>query len=213
MRIVNPEVRFTTAPPTTEQLYALIETAGRICYKSEPKEGDTPEAFIRRRIAQGHEALIEHSSISLTFICDRGVSHELVRHRLFSFCQESTRFCNYGLDKFGKELSVIKPCYLEEGSAMYRIWKRACETAEIAYFDLLNEGATAQEARAVLPNSLKTEVVVTGNVREWRHFFNLRKFGKAGTPHPQMVEVADKAWDLVYPMYPALFEDLFPVAG
>lgn len=210
MRIVEPEVHFTTDPIPTEAMYQTIETAGRICYKSEPKEGDTPEAFIRRRIAQKHEALLEHGSISLTFICDRGVSHELVRHRLFSFCQESTRYCNYSLGKLGQEITVIQPCFFKKDSPEYVAWKSIIEEIEEAYMTLLDAGRSPQEARSILPNSLKTEVVVTGNPREWRHFFNLRKFGKAGTPHPSMVQVADMAWDLVEPMYPALFDDLIP---
>lgn len=210
MRIIQPSVQFTQDPATTEAMYGLIEKAGRTCYKSEPKEGDTTEAFIRRRIAQKHEALLEHGSISMTFICDRGVSHELVRHRLFSFCQESTRYCNYSLEKFGQEITFIEPLFFQEGTAVYDLWRETLEQVEEAYLLMLDNGCSPQEARSVLPHSLKTEIVVTGNIREWRHFFNLRKFGRAGAPHPQVKQVADMAWDLAYGLYPALFEDLLP---
>lgn len=206
MKIIDPSVGFNGEPLTTEQMYGLIESAARVCYQSEPREGDRPGDFIRRHL--NHEAILEHGFISLVFTCDRGVTHEMVRHRLFSFCQESTRYCNYSQDKFGNEITVIKPLFFEEGSEMYHNWLKACSFAEGTYFSLLSSGASPQEARSVLPNSLKTTIVVSGNPREWRHFFNLRKFGRTGAPHPQMKQVADMAWYLVYRMYPALFEDL-----
>ena len=125
-------------------------------------------------IKRGHEAVLEHCSFTVKFVCDRGVSHEIVRHRLASYCQESTRYCNYGKDQFGSEITVIEPCYLNENTFAYDEWKEACRRAETAYFNLLNWGLSPQEARAVLPNSLKTEVVMTANIREWRHFLRLR---------------------------------------
>lgn len=134
--------------------------------------------------------MIEHGAISLRFVCDRGVTHELVRHRLFSFCQESTRYCNYSNGKFGGEITVILPVFFDTGmgtasnSLVYEEWKIACERAERSYLKLLEMGASPQEARSVLPNSTKATIVVTGNIREWRHFFSLRKFGFGGTPHP-----------------------------
>ena len=131
-----------------------------------------------------------HLDKTLLFVCDRGVSHEIVRHRVASFCQESTRYCNYSKGRFGGEISVIKPLYLDEGTPGYRIWEHGCESAETAYFDLLDCGCSPQEARAVLPNSLKTEVIMTANIQEWQHFIGLRTSSAA---HPQMREVATQA--------------------
>lgn len=135
-----------------------------------------------------------HGWKSIKFICDRGVSHEIVRHRDASFAQESTRYCNYAKDKFGKEITVIKPCYLRDGSddsneemVAWGIWTRAIESSEKAYFEMLDAGCSPQEARAVLPNSLKTEVIMTARNYEWGHFFGLRCDKPA---HPQMRELA-----------------------
>ena len=133
-----------------------------------------------------------HEDVSVKFICDRGISHEIVRHRPASFCQESTRYCNYSKDGFGGEITVIKPMSFDCSDSPYRIWKRSCENAETAYFDLLDEGCTPQEARDVLPNSLKTELIMTAPLMEWCHFFNLRMSPAA---HPQMQEVASYAYD------------------
>lgn len=139
-----------------------------------------------------------HLYLTAHFICDRGVSHELVRHRPASFAQESTRYCNYQLDKFCNEITVIKPCFFEQWdkelgyrceTMKYGLWARSCEAAEKTYFELLKEGATPQEARSVLPNSLKTEIVMTCNLAEWQHVINLRYHGTTGAPHPQMLEI------------------------
>lgn len=160
---------------------------------------------MRGIIKRGHEAVLEHASFSVKFVCDRGVSHELVRHRLASYCQESTRYCNYSKDGFGNEITVIKPLYLDAHSHGYAIWRRSCATAETAYFDLLDYGCSPQEARAVLPNSLKTEVYMTADLREWRHFFKLRT-GPAA--HPQMREVALLALQQAKAAVPVIFDDI-----
>lgn len=131
-----------------------------------------------------------HQNVTVKFICDRGVSHEMVRHRVASFAQESTRYCNYSNDKFGGEITVIRPSWCEEGSTEYSIWVTGCDRAESSYFDLLLAGCTPQEARSVLPNSLKTEIIVTMNLNDWDHFFDLRC---AATAHPDMREVAKMA--------------------
>lgn len=133
-----------------------------------------------------------HEDISVKFICDRGVTHEIVRHRPASFCQESTRYCNYRNGKFGGEITVIKPCFFKENSTRYLNWFVACESAETAYNAILEDGGTPQEARDVLPNSLKTELIMTAPLMEWCHFFNLRMSPAA---HPQMREVASYAYD------------------
>lgn len=205
MKIIEPSVELINAP-SYETLMATIEAAGRTCYKSEDKitEGSA-EKFIRGIIKRGHEAVIEHGSLSVRFICDRGVSHEIVRHRIAAYCQESTRYCNYANDQFNGEITVIKPIFFGVDTPVYRIWKRCCETAEIAYLDLLNEGCSPQEARSVLPNSLKTEVVMTADIREWRHFIKLRNSPAA---HPQMREVAGMLAVLFKDNYPVFFEDI-----
>lgn len=212
MKIVNashevilPYRDWKTAHDT---ILRMIEKAGRTCYKSEDKI--TPESaskFVRNIIKHGHEAMLEHASLTVRFIVDRGVSHELVRHRVASFAQESTRYCNYSQDKFGNEITVVRPLWLKDGLAKY-LWETACENAEESYFSLLAEGWTPEEARTVLPNSLKTEVVMTANMREWRHFFRLRALGETGKPHPQMAEVALSLLSDLQIHLPELFEDL-----
>ena len=179
-----------TDPAVTDGMLLKLDRIGRTCYKSEASD-DTVAAgkFVRKLIEHGHEAMLEHVSISVKFVVDRGVSHELVRHRMASFAQESTRYCNYSNEKFGSEITVIKPCFYQEYSEEYDLWKAAMENAEYKYFQLLNAGSTPQEARSVLPNSLKTEVWMTCNLREWRHVMKLRAAGTTGKPHPQMAEV------------------------
>ena len=204
MKIISPSVEILT-PLDGAAVLRHIEQCGRVCYKSEGKttESSAP-AFVANIIKRGHEAVLEHFDITVKFICDRGVSHEIVRHRLASYCQESTRYCNYSKDDFGKEITVIKPCFIEPGTASWDFWKDACEVAESSYFDLLEFDCTPQEARAVLPNSLKTEVVMTANLREWRHFFKLRT---APAAHPQMREVANMLLKQMREMVPVVFDD------
>lgn len=153
----------------------------------------------------GNCAMIEHSSLSVKFIVDRGVSHELVRHRIASFAQESSRYCNYSKDKFGNEITVIKPCFWKEDSENFKEWKMACENAESTYFYLLSNGASAQEARSVLPNSLKTEIIMTANYREWRAFFKLRTEQAA---HPSMREITIPLLKELQQRIPIIFDDI-----
>lgn len=205
MRIVHPQVTFINAP-NRKDLYEQIELAGRTCYKSESKmHSGSAEQFIKNILSRGHEAVIEHGAITVRFICDRGVSHEIVRHRIASYCQESTRYCNYSHERFGEEITVVAPTNIREGSDAYKFWESAMQQAENSYFKLLACGCTPQEARAVLPNSLKTEIVVTMNPREWRHFFKLRCSEAA---HPDMRKLALKALDMFAENWPVLFEDL-----
>ena len=131
-----------------------------------------------------------HQDVTVKFVCDRGVSHEIVRHRVASFAQESTRYCNYGLDKFGSEITVIRPSWCKSSEEVYDIWREAMILAEGAYFSLLYVNATPQEARSALPNSLKTELIVTMNLDGWGHFFELRC---APDAHPDIQEVAKMA--------------------
>lgn len=147
---------------------------------------------------------LHHQYQTLLFTCDRGVSHELVRHRPSSFCQESTRYCNYGKDGFGNEITVIEPCYLVPHTPGYRLWRHACEVSEATYLEMLAHGFTPQEARAVLPNSLKTELVMTASLSEWRHVINLR-CSKAA--HPQARQVMMMGLRSMHHHFPDTFED------
>lgn len=186
-----------------------IERIGRVCYKSEGRIGEgTAEKLVANLIKRGHEAMLEHYSVSVRFVVDRGISHELVRHRVASFAQESTRYCNYGKDDFGNEVTFILPNYLEVGTKSYRIWANSMQVAEDSYFALLSEGLPPEQARAVLPVSLKTEIVMTANLREWRHFLKLRAAGVTGKPHPQMLEVAVPLLNLMQKTIPIVFDDL-----
>ena len=206
MKIINANVEFIT-PVDGAAILKRLEQCGRVCYKSEAKITDTSApAFVAGIIKRGHEAVLEHCSFTVKFICDRGVSHEIVRHRMASYCQESTRYCNYSKGDFGSEITVIKPCFLAENSDGMKEWKSAMRFAEDHYFSLLNFGCSPQEARSVLPNSLKTEVVMTANIREWRHFLKLRCSPAA---HPQMREVALILLEKVHALIPVCFDDIW----
>lgn len=205
MRILAPSFEILT-PLDGDAILKHLELCGRVCYKSENRiTPESAENFVRGIIARKHEAVLEHFSFSVRFIVDRGVSHEIVRHRLASYCQESTRYCNYSGDKFGNEITVIKPYYLNEGSVAFEEWKTACRRAEEAYTWLIQAGYSPQEARAVLPNSLKTELIMTANLREWLHFFRLRT---AAAAHPQMREVTVPLLREVQRRIPVVFEDI-----
>ena len=205
MKIINAGFQILSNINGIEMLKD-IEYIARTCYKSENIITELSAVkMVESLINRGHEAMLEHQSISVKFIVDRGVSHELVRHRMASYAQESTRYCNYSKDKFGNEITVIKPCFLDEDTENYRIWKGSCEAAEKAYFAMLDNDATPQEARSVLPNSLKTEICMTANLREWRHFFKLRT---APAAHPQMREVAIPLLHQMRSQVPVIFDDI-----
>lgn len=191
------------------EILKSIERAGRTCYKSEENiTDDSAIKFVTGLIKRGHEAMLEHQSISVKIVCDRGVSHEIVRHRIASYAQESTRYCNYSKDKFDNEITFISPCFWSEDSVAFNGWKNLCKEAENTYLTLIQLGATPQEARAVLPNSLKTEIVCTFNLREWRHFFQLRALGKTGAPHPQMLEITIPMLEEFRKQIPIVFDIL-----
>lgn len=184
-----------------EEILRRLERYGRVCYKSEAKI--TPHSareFLRGAIKRGHLSLIEHEKVTVSVVCDRGVTHEIVRHRLASYSQESTRYCDYS-----GEMVVIGPFFFKVGSPKFNIWLSAMRKAEDYYRDLRALGATPQEARSVLPNSLKTEIVITYNLREWRHFFSLRCSKRA---HPQMRQIAIPLLKEFQKQIPVIFEDL-----
>lgn len=206
MKIIKPNYEILTQQ-TEEEMLLLFEQAARVCYKSEDKiaPGTALDLYKRLRKTK-HESVIEHMSISVRIICDRGVTHELVRHRICSFSQESTRYANYSKEKFGKEITVIHPCFWAEDSFQYEMWKGACEQAEIAYMALLEFNATPQQARSVLPNSLKTEIIITTNIREWLHIFNLRSSMVNNKAHSQMIEIMDMVRAGFLKRWPNIFE-------
>lgn len=187
-----------------------LEAAARTCYKSEDRTTGKPadtERFIERILGVEHESVIEHCGASVRVICDRGISHEIVRHRLMSYSQESSRYCRYSKSKFGSGITVID-ISSHMTPAQYKVWERAMLQAEAAYLDLLSLGAKAQIARSVLPNSTKTELVMTGNMRSWRHFFRLRT---AKSAHPQMREIATPMCRTFQSRIPVLFDGIDPL--
>jgi len=204
MKLIQPNYQILTKLDGKEILKS-IEIAGRTAYKSEDKITDnSAEKFIAMIVNRGHLSVIEHQGFSVRFIVDRGISHEIVRHRLASFTQESTRYCNYGKDKFGNELNIIdlRPHLTKEQSEQ---WLNAMELAEDSYQTLIQNGCTPQFARSVLPNSLKTEIVVTANLREWRIIFQQRT---ANTAHPQIREVMRPLLDEIKTLIPIIFNDI-----
>jgi thymidylate synthase (FAD) len=204
MKIVLESVELLWCTPEPEK---QIEIAGRTCYKSEDKiTEDSAKEFCTRMVKSGHHAMIEQAVASLRIVTDRGISHEIVRHRLASYAQESTRYCNYSKKKFGNELTFIQPHNLSETER--RTWKLSCDAAELSYFTFIAKGAPPQIARSVLPNSLKTEIVMTANFREWRHFIKLRA-GKVA--HPQIRVIAEVVYNTLRPLATSIFTpDLLP---
>ena len=191
-----------------EDAYNAIERAARNCYQSTNGSPEKQDKFIRGLVQRGHFAMLEHAGATVEFVVDRGVSHEIVRHRLASYSQESTRYCDYGSEKFHKQITVIKPCFFREGSESYTSWRNACLEAEAFYNELIAEGNTPEMARSVLPTSTKTTLVMKADMTEWRHFFKLRAIGVTGKPHPQMREVAVPLLKQFAAIWPALFEDI-----
>lgn len=183
-----------------EEILRKIELAGRTCYKSEDKI--TPESarkFVKMCIQSGHHSVIEHHNITVRIITDRGVTHEIVRHRLASYSQESTRYCNYS----GKSMQFIEP----EDFKLEIDDLEFLQLAEMHYNKKLIQGKSPQQARYFLPNGLKTEIVMTANIREWRHFFTLRASTKA---HPQMRVLAQDMLSGFKQVLPVLFDDIYP---
>lgn len=237
MRIINPS--FEIESFNGLEMLKKLERYGRVCYKSESYiTYDSARKFVKNLIDRGHESVLEHEKITVKIICDRGITHEIVRHRLASYSQESSRFCSYNKDKFGNEITVIKPFFFDRNDAArkvstpvvncdvnsdifwlsyansidevkslnkFDVWYIAMLQAEWAYMKLIEMGATAQEARSVLPNSLKTEIVITANLREWRHIFKLRT---AKTAHPQMQEVIVPLLREFQERVPVIFDDI-----
>jgi len=202
MKIIEPGFNFVYEPDG-EAILRTLELAGRTAYKSEARITDDSAAdFVRMVIRRGHTSVLEHAVVAVRIVCDRGVSHEIVRHRIgVAYTQESTRFCNYGNDDDG--ITVINPSWLENDLNAEE-WKAAMSDAEHHYLMLLERGWSPQQARSVLPNSLKTEIVCTFTLRAWRHFFSLRC---AKAAHPQMRQIALPLLEAMAAAVPAVFED------
>ena len=194
-----------------------IERVARVCYKSEDKmipDGSSARKLVGFLIKHGHEAMLEHSQLSVLFTCDRGVANELVRHRIASFAQESTRYCNYSKEKFGGELTFIKPYWIPDAYdnapvddlQKWHRWFDVCIESETQYLSMLNDGMRPEQARCVLPLCLKTELAVTANDREWRNIFKLRTPVAA---HPQMRELMCPLLLELQKKIPVVFDDIF----
>ena len=205
MKIIEPSVELVNEIDA-EKIMRHIELAGRVCYKSEARISDqSAEKFIANIIKSGHESVIEHISLTFKIVCDRGVTHEIVRHRLASYSQESSRYCDYSNDKFGNELTFIKPCFWSEDDENFLLWKNTMSQLEKVYLEMRRNGERPEQARSILPNSLKTEIFMTCNLREWRHFLKLRTSNRA---HPQMREVALKIYKILNENLPIIFSDI-----
>ncbi len=201
MKIIKPSVELLWITPEPEK---QIEIAGRTCYKSEDKiTANSAFKFCIKLRESGHHAMLEHASASFRIITDRGITHEIVRHRLASYAQESTRYCNYGSGKFGGECSFIQPPNLDPDQKS--MWEEACGVAEQLYLGMIENNVSPQIARSVLPNCLKTEIVMTANLREWMHFIKLRS---AITAHPQIRPIAKAISNTLHMHVPSLFETM-----
>lgn len=201
MEIVKPSFKIED-DIDGEKILKNLERYGRTCYKSEGKiTAASSRDFIKKIIVSGHESIIEHEKVTVRLICDRGVTHEIVRHRIASYSQESTRYCDY--TKEGR-IAVIVPFFFENNKKKLAVWRIVMEICEWGYNLLRKMGASPQEARSVLPNSLKTEIIITYNLREWRHFFRLRCSAAA---HPQMREIAIPILEEFQRRIPVIFDD------
>ena len=208
MRVINAGYEIISNLNGAEIL-KHIERCARVCYKSEDRiTDDSAEKMVAALIRSGHEAMLEHYSFTVKFICDRGIANELVRHRIASFAQESSRYCCYAKDKFGKELTFINPCFWEPDSDNYARWFHEMDEAEKTYLAMIEDGATPEQARDILPMSIKTEIVMTANLREWRHFLKLRAEGVTGKPHPQMLEITIPFLNELKQKIPVVFDDI-----
>jgi thymidylate synthase (FAD) len=201
MQVINQSYQILTKIDNN-LIMSLIELAGRTAYKSEDKITESSsKLFIEKILKLGHESVIEHYNLTIKFITDRGITHEIVRHRLVSYTQESTRYCNYSK----KGITFIKPVFWNIDSFQYNQWEAFMGDCEVVYNTLIENYSTPQEARSVLPNSLKTEIICTANIREWRHILKLRTSSSA---HPQMRALMLPLLKELKEKLPTLFEDI-----
>lgn len=206
MILVDPSVEIIT-PISGEEIIKHIEQCGKVCYKSEDtiKDGSC-NTFVKKILESEHESVVEHFSVTVRFTCSRACSHQLVRHRIASYSQESQRYVNYSRGKFGNQITFIKPLDFDSMTIEQQFkYKIALEDSERSYMSLISLGLKPQQARGVLPNDTKTEVIVTMNLRSWRHFFKLR------TDKHAQLEIRTLASNLLNEFkanIPVVFEDL-----
>ena len=202
MQIIKPSI-YLEDTLDYKRVLKKIERAARTCYKSEDKiEEGSAEKLIRSCIKRGHESILEHEIISIRIICSRGVTHELVRHRLASYSQESTRYVNYGK----RELQFIEPWWFADETKNKDGFIKTCKDAEYNYLLMLEEGHSPQAARDALPNSTKTEIFMTANIREWRHILKIRMDIAA---HPDIQLLMRKVYNILTASMPVFFEDIY----
>ncbi len=214
MKVIDQYWQFENKPTN---VYELLENAGRTCWKSEDKKKEgSAEDLIKKLIRMGHTSVLEHANVTVRIITDRGVTHELVRHRLASYSQESTRYCNYTQNKFDNQITFIRPVWSLIYQESYNenpvatslsesVWIADCLKSEEHYNKLIHYDWPPQKARQVLNHSVKTEIVVTANMREWRHIFNLRASNAA---HPQIRDLARNMLSVFCLEWPVLFNDI-----
>ena len=209
MKVIQASYEILTDLSDPINILKDIERAGRVCYKSENNiTDDSCTTFCKNIINRGHEAVIEHSQLSVRFTVDRAIANELVRHRLASYCQESSRYCNYSKDKFYNEIKVIEPEeLLPRSSTDYNIWWVSCKNAEEAYMTMISNGVKPEIARSVLPLSTATEIIMTANIREWRNVLKLRSSHNMRA-HPQMRSICDRLLEELKSKIPVLFDDI-----
>lgn len=202
MKVVYPAFEILRPAPFNREscleLYRQIEQAARTCYRSEDRiTEDSAVRMVKMLIEHGHEAMLEHADISVRFTVDRGITHELVRHRLCSFAQESTRYCNYSKDKFGDNITYVTLNDQLDGYDLtdsqqiriQNIWEAGCKRSEYYYYEMLKAGAPPEIARSMLNHSTASSIVIKTNLREWRHIFMERAVGAHGKPHPEIQKV------------------------
>ncbi len=205
VKIVNPGIEIIT-PINGEEILKHIELCARNCYKSEDKiTSDSARLMVRKLIESGHEAMLEHYSVTVKLTTDVGAYKDLTRHRHASWAIESTRFCNYSKGKYGSELTFIKPCNIEEGSELYNLWFKAMQDIEKTYIDMAKLGAKADQLRMLLPHSTKADVIMTSNLREWRHIFKLRCDTHA---HPSVQQIMKMVLKRFKAEIPVFFDDI-----
>lgn len=209
MKVIQTSYEILTDLSDPIKILKDIERAGRVCYKSENNiTDDSCITFCKNIINRGHEAVIEHSQLSVRFTVDRAIANELVRHRLASYCQESSRYCNYSKDKFYNEIKVIEPEeLLPRSSTDYNIWWVSCKNAEEAYMTMISNDVKPEIARSVLPLSTATEIIMTANIREWRNVLKLRSSHNMRA-HPQMRSICDRLLEELKSKIPVLFDDI-----
>lgn len=215
---------------TYAEAVSLISSAAMLCYNVQEVAGETAEdifknreAFVEKRLKAGHESVIEHSLVACLFQVDRGVTHEIVRHRLCSFTQSSTRYCDYASEREDGNVTFIIPPWVEISPGTYNghdnmqnvfrdkadmMWFCDMLNAETSYRRLRENGWAPEKARCVLPHSTMANIMWSANLREWRHILNLRAVGTTGRPHPQMVEVMQPLLQQFKQQYPIFFNDI-----